>query len=195
MRNEERHFSLPDMRARIVAFLEKRDTALMEFALSVSAFINAFQVFSADNGRTMAPFLSSALKWLSWGGLVWWAVLVFYACTSMIALVSGLATGNHCRLRGIVSMIGCVLWTIIAAAIFTGASHPLTGARYALAAFCSWMVALILWVRHDVACKRNQISTEREKENQRIYLLEKRLPLARQQEAAWSRYAGGRHIK
>ena len=193
--HEEREFNLPTMRARIVAFLERRDTALMEFALGVSALINAAQVTAFDGGQPMAPFLYSAMKWLSWGGIVWWVCLVFYAGASLVSLVTGLATGNHCRLRGIVSMIGCVLWTIVAVAIMTSSAHPLTGARYALAAFCSYAVALILWIRHDVACKRQVISTEREREKQRHYFTERRLPLAHRQDAAWNHYAGGRHVR
>jgi hypothetical protein len=192
---EEREFPLPTIRARIVAFLERRDTALMEFALSMSAFINAFQVTSFDKGQPMAPFLYSALSWLSAGGFIWWLSLLFYAVASLLALVSGLATGNHCRLRGILSLFGCLLWTVVAVAICTSSAHPLTGARYALAALCSYGVALILWIRHDVACKRHAISRKRENEAQRQHFVEKRLPLAQGRDAAFSRYVGGRHVR
>lgn len=138
-------------RDRALVWLLGLDTRLSEFGLGCSAIINGVQVLSLGrDGHSLAPFLSSAFRWLSFDAPLWVGALAIVGVVRLFCLGLGMARNNAYLPRGIISLVDAGLWTAVVAAILTGPEPPVVAARYSIAALLSYVVALVLWLRHDV---------------------------------------------
>lgn len=154
------------MNDRLVQWIDKRDTVLFEAALGINAILNAVLTVTVNkSGEPVAPFLSSSLKQLAFDPGRWMLLLVIYALLTLVALVHGQFTGNAYFIRSCVQVAGTIFQALIAVAIFTSPMAPAAGARYATTAFWSFVVALVLITKSDVARKKAKKEKARGAEN------------------------------
>jgi hypothetical protein len=135
--------------AGCVTFLQRRDTALTEFWLSLFCWINAWQVTTINNeGQSAAPFLDSAIDFLILPKLFWVVLLVLMGGVKLLVLTHGLIHNNFYLIRARVSFGASVVWSLISLSIITGENEPVTAARYLLSWFMSILVFLVLGIKH-----------------------------------------------
>lgn len=127
------------------------DTRLSEFTLGCAAIINGVQAVTTRNGQSLAPFLNSAFSWLHFDAVFWLAGLTAMGVLRLFCLALGMVRNNAYLPRGIISLLDGLMWAAIVTAIVTSPQPSIVAARYALAAFVSLIVALVLWLRFDVA--------------------------------------------
>jgi hypothetical protein len=135
-------------RERLVAWLNKRDTVLMEAFLICAAFVVGWRLVDTFDGKPVAPLTSFALFQLSAG--LWWFALTGNGIAQLVALVYGLATGNTYRIRGFVAFFGSIVWTALYIAVLTSRGPLSVAAGYLMMAVFSWGVFLVLMVKADI---------------------------------------------
>lgn len=159
IRHRRRATDTPDTRTateKIVSWLNDRDTVLFEAALAVNGAFNAFLTVTVDSsGHPIAPFMMSSLKYLSLDQNYWMLLLMIYSGMTMLALVHGQMTGNAYAIRSVVQVGGTMFQAIVAVAIFTSPMAPAAGLRYAITAIWTFLIAVVLIIKHDVRKKKH----------------------------------------
>jgi hypothetical protein len=135
-------------RERIVEWLNRRDTVLIEALLICAAFIIGWRVVDVFDGKPVAPLTSSALLQLSAGW--WWFALTGNGVISLFALVHGMVTGNTYRIRGFHAFFGSLVWTALFIAVLTSRGPTSVASGYVLPAVFSWIAFVVLMVKADI---------------------------------------------
>lgn len=134
----------------------------LEILLGLTAILNAWLTLTTnDEGVSLAPFLSSTLRYLSHDADFWLVALVTLGIVKIVFAVGWLCAAQTPRstawLRGNLRVTGfsTFFWGCICTAILTSGQPPVVGMRYGLVLLTSVFCYLVLWdqlEREEMAC-------------------------------------------
>lgn len=136
-----------DRRLRLAAVWEDAFERGLEIALAGSLIINGRSVFVARmNGEPLAPFLSSALSFLSPKPLIIAVFLILAGCLYLAVLFSSVRSDRHLG-RALMSWVAMLTYAAISFAVLTGFEPKQSAERFGWWAVLAFLCAVRLGSR------------------------------------------------
>lgn len=140
-------------RDALAAHALRRDTQLLEWILGLTALAHSWRASIVQpDGTPLAPFLSSALRYLSFDRPLWVAALAASGALGLVCLTVGARHNSFLLPRAAVAGLQCVIWTAIVAAILTavppGATPVAASIGYIVAAHGAFLNTFVLTIQY-----------------------------------------------
>lgn len=133
-------------------WLDTFETRIVECPTAIVNIIQALMVVTTIEGKSLAPFLESALFRLDANTIVpiWCALLLFAGVFQLLALVIGTARGTY-ALRLAAASLSAFVSLAVLLALFAGPQPWIVSIRYAIP-FCTQAFCMgVLFVKHEDA--------------------------------------------
>ncbi len=116
----------------------------LEFALAGASIVNArATLFQTSDGHPLAPFLLSALEFLSRAPVMWTVFLAIVGASHMAIVLASFGR-DWFPIRALACMIQTAVYVAVSAAIITGPAPHQAGERYYFTSWLAFLAAVAL---------------------------------------------------